>query len=170
MPYGRHNHSYEAHRHQNGVGATQHQPGVTIPMYCLTPPPLPTFCHSPLFWINCIARCYKSSQCPTQGVEKNICPYLRQMDPIRQEQRRLTNDYIGVAIEIQNEMSRIRLNPYHMFPECSQLLMPSTVCQFQIEYHLCKWCWYFGWKFVCLWCQCSESRPLFARNRISNFI
>ena len=97
MPYGRHNHSYEAHRHQNGVGATQHQPGVTIPMYCLTPPPpLPTFCHSPLFWINCIARCYKSSQCPTQGVEKNICPYLRQMDPIRQEQRRLTNDYIGV--------------------------------------------------------------------------
>ena len=25
------------------------------------------------------------------------------------------------AIEIQNEMSRIRLNPYHMFPECSQL-------------------------------------------------
>ena len=36
-----HNNSYEAHRHQNGVGATRHQPSETIPMYCLPPPPTP---------------------------------------------------------------------------------------------------------------------------------
>ena len=37
------------------------------------------------------------------------------------------------AVEIRNEMARIWLNIYHIFPECFQLMMPPQSVDFKLD-------------------------------------